>query len=129
MKVKLIAPCGMNCRLCMAYQRDKNKCNGCNSDKKAAHCQSCIVRNCTANKTSSLGLCSDKCIKFPCKRLKAVDKRYSTKYRMSMIENLLFIQENGIDAFLENEEKRWTCSKCGNIVCVHYKVCKKCSNE
>jgi predicted RNA-binding Zn-ribbon protein involved in translation (DUF1610 family) len=45
------------------------------------------------------------------------------------MENLVFIQENGIDAFLENEEKRWNCPKCGNIVSVHYDVCKKCKNE
>jgi len=25
---EFIAPCGMNCRLCMAYQRDKNQCKG-----------------------------------------------------------------------------------------------------
>ena len=23
------APCGMNCGICMAYLRKKNKCNGC----------------------------------------------------------------------------------------------------
>ena len=25
----LIAPCGMNCNICMAYLREKNKCPGC----------------------------------------------------------------------------------------------------
>jgi hypothetical protein len=25
----LIAPCGMNCGVCMAYLREKNKCPGC----------------------------------------------------------------------------------------------------
>jgi len=29
---ELIAPCGMNCALCMAYQRQKNHFNGCNLD-------------------------------------------------------------------------------------------------
>jgi len=29
MSTVLIAPCGMNCRLCMAYQRDKKQCKGC----------------------------------------------------------------------------------------------------
>ena len=27
--VKLIAPCGMNCRLCWGYVREKNSCPGC----------------------------------------------------------------------------------------------------
>lgn len=28
-KISLIAPCGMNCSICMAYLREKNKCPGC----------------------------------------------------------------------------------------------------
>jgi len=40
------------------------------------------------------------CNNFPCKRLKALDKRYRMKYHMSMIDNLNFIKENGLEAFL-----------------------------
>ena len=32
MKTTLIAPCGMNCRLCLAYIRDKKACPGCLGD-------------------------------------------------------------------------------------------------
>ena len=36
-----------------------------------------------------------------------------------MIENLTFIEENGIEAFLEKEEAKWRCSKCGGTICCH----------
>jgi len=29
MKLKLIAPCGMNCSLCYSYIRPQNKCSDC----------------------------------------------------------------------------------------------------
>ena len=32
MKKNLIAPCGMNCGICMAFLRPTNKCPGCRSD-------------------------------------------------------------------------------------------------
>ena len=81
MRSELIAPCGMNCRLCMAFQRKKNKCIGCNSDDctKPAYCLHCIIKNCVTIQNSSSGLCYE-CDKFPCRRLKQLDKRYRTKY-------------------------------------------------
>jgi hypothetical protein len=33
-KYQLIAFCGMNCTLCMAYLRDKNRCPGCRTDQR-----------------------------------------------------------------------------------------------
>jgi hypothetical protein len=38
---------------------------------------------------------------------------------MSMIENLENIKQNGMKEFLKNEEARWACIECGNIVSVH----------
>lgn len=127
MKEALIAPCGMNCRLCMAYQREKNHCRGCRSDCCIAYKTTggCIIKNCPVIQNNKSGFCYE-CVKFPCKRLKQLDKRYRTKYHMSMIENLVTIKEQGVEAFLQSEEKRWTCCVCGSIVCVHKEACLKC---
>jgi hypothetical protein len=48
-----------------------------------------------------------------------LDKRYRTKYGMSMIENLEFIDKKGIRKFLKNEEGKWT--RKGKTLCVHNK--------
>jgi hypothetical protein len=39
-KITLIAPCGMDCAICMAFLREKNRCNGCYApDRKCSlHC-------------------------------------------------------------------------------------------
>jgi len=67
------------------------------------------------------------CEEFPCKRLKTLDKRYRTKYHLSMIENLEFIKEKGMDRFLEKEEKRWRCPSCGEVICCHNGLCLNCN--
>ncbi len=103
----LIAPCGMNCGLCLAYLREKNRCPGCRAEDAGRlhpHCARCRIRNCP-DRTGEY--CYD-CAGYPCARLKQLDKRY-TKYRMSMLDNLHAIQERGIGEFIEQENSRWTC--------------------
>jgi hypothetical protein len=127
MKAELIAPCGMNCRLCIAYQREKRQCKGCHGDdaSKSPSCLKCIIRNCPTIQENTSGFCYE-CETFPCRRLKQLDLRYRTKYHMSMLENLAAIERYGMDRFLRQEEKRWACSECGCIVSVHRNTCPRC---
>ena len=116
MEEKLIAPCGMNCGLCISYLAMKNDIN--KKGFKRKYCPGCITRgkHCIFMKDQCdlLGkgqvrfcfLCAD----FPCKRLKNLDKRYRTKYHMSMIDNLIYIKENGMDRFIENEKRKMELS-------------------
>lgn len=59
-------------------------------------------------------------------RLRQLDKRYRAKYGMSMTENLLRIQEIGVEAFVADEKPRWTCPECGSLLCVHLPHCGVC---
>jgi hypothetical protein len=126
----LIAPCGMNCGICMAYLRNKNVCRGCRDldGSERNSCVNCIIRNCEFIKRSESKFCYD-CEKFPCKRLKQLDKRYRTKYHMSMIENLDNIKTIGLEKFVRNEYKRWLCKDCGGTICVHRGYCLKCKQN
>lgn len=113
-KASLIAPCGMNCALCIAYIREKNQCPGCRTSGKDFHAK-CIIKNCKMG----LRFCSSRCKLYPCKRLKSLDKRYRTRYGMSMIENLENIKKNGTRKFIKQEKKKWM--KTGKVFCVHRK--------
>ena len=127
MKKELVAPCGMNCGICKYYYRRKNTCPGCRGpdDNKSNFCIRCIIKNCDELKKNNSEFCCD-CSKIPCKRLKNLDKRYRTKYHMSMLENLKCIKEQGMDIFLEKETKKWTCPQCGGIVTCHGGLCLQC---
>jgi len=126
----LIAPCGMNCGTCIGYLREKNRCPGCRiySADKAISIQRCIIPKCVHLVSTTSKFCYD-CEKYPCRRLKQLDKRYSTKYRTSFIENLKMIKEEGIDNFLVFESKRRTCSYCGSVLSVHREFCLICAKN
>lgn len=123
----LIAPCGMDCGICLGYLREKNRCYGCRqfSEHKPGYCRKCIIINCELLSKTDSKFCYD-CEKYPCRRLKQLDKRYRTNYNMSMLENLELIKNIGLDGFVEKENKRWVCPSCGAVLCVHRDFCLKC---
>ncbi|MFC1784529.1 DUF3795 domain-containing protein [Candidatus Neomarinimicrobiota bacterium] len=123
----LIAPCGMNCGICLGFLRDKNKCPGCRNmgKNKPGYCRKCIIKNCALLAKTDSNFCYE-CSKYPCTRLKQLDKRYRTNYNMSMIENFDNIQKLGLDEFLILEQKRWACTKCDGTICVHRGYCLNC---
>jgi hypothetical protein len=126
----MIAPCGMNCALCIGYQREKNRCGGCVPGHASTpnYVRKCTIRYCDNLKEAKQPYCFD-CKTFPCKRLKQLDKRYRTKYGMSMLDNLERIRESGIRKFVRDEKERWTCRQCSGIVSVHRKDCLFCGAE
>jgi hypothetical protein len=111
----------------MAYLREKTKCPGCRGEEahKPPTRKNCLIKNYETVKNNKSGFCFE-CPEYPCKRLIRLDKRYRTKYGMSMIDNLEFIKGKGLAAFIEKEKERWKCSKCGGIVCVHRGYCLEC---
>lgn len=123
----LIAPCGMNCALCIGHLRAKNKCAGCNTNSscKPNYCVNCIIVHCAERAETESGFCYE-CHSFPCKRMKTLDTRYRKNYGMSMIENLGTIQSVGLENFIALEVERWKCSKCGSLFCVHRDKCLTC---
>jgi hypothetical protein len=128
---EMIAPCGMNCGLCIGHMREKRKCPGCREMDayESSYGRKCIIRSCQILKINNLKFCSDICEKYPCLRLKNLDKRYKTRYGMSMIENLGNIERLGIEKFIESEQSRWKCSECGELLCVHRNSCLNCGTN
>jgi hypothetical protein len=108
MKTELIAPCGMNCAICLSYfgylmngKKRKMKCTGCNlSGKSCAH----LKKYCKKLTKKEIEYCYQ-CNDFPCNQLQYLDKRYRERFNMSMIDNLVYIQENGMKKFLQQQEK------------------------
>jgi Protein of unknown function (DUF3795) len=131
-KADLVAPCGMNCGICSGYlaaTHDIKKqgirmtyCRGCRPRNK--NC-AFLKKRCRLLSEGGVNFCSG-CPDFPCDPLTSIDKRYRERYRMSMIENLAFIRDHGIDAFLKKEEEKWRCPGCGGTICCHNGICFDC---
>ena len=98
---ELMAPCGMNCALCSAYQAYANRmkprqvkmtqCIGCRPrGKQCAY----IKRVCENLREGKITYCYE-CAIFPCNHLKHLDERYRRDYSYSMIETLHDIKSRG----------------------------------
>jgi len=128
----LIAPCGMNCRICLGYfgyttsgKKRKMKCIGCKPrDKSCAF----LKKYCKKLSKKEVDYCYE-CPDFPCTHLKKIDKLYRERYNMSMIENLEYIRDKGIDNFLNQQEKKYKCPECGGVICVHNGICYSCGKQ
>jgi len=123
-----IAPCGMNCGLCIGHLREERPCGGCfktDDIHKPKVCRSCVIVNCDYLAKTPSGFCYD-CEKYPCTRLKNLDKRYRTNYGMSMMENLMYIKNFGLEKFLIKEEEKWKCPVCNAGLSVHRNYCLEC---
>jgi len=112
---EMVAACGLFCGACYARLKRKTVCPGCRSltvdlSKSMARCRMkfCGQRNGR--------FCFD-CAVFPCDALKHLDKRYRTRYNLSPIANLVFIQDHGLEAFLQQQRGTWLAD--GGIICMH----------
>jgi len=129
---ELIAPCGMNCGVSSGYLASKYDvrskgirmpyCTGCRPrDKKCAF----LKKRCNLLLGGQVQYCYE-CKDYPCENLNKIDKRYRTLFRMSMIENLKYIRAKGVRQFLLQEEERWKCPECGEVICCHNGICFNC---
>ena len=126
---ELVAPCGMNCNLCIGYfgytmtgDKRKKPCAGCRTSEKIC---AFLKKQCNTLSNNSIKYCFE-CKVFPCENLKKIDKKYRTKYNTSLIENLKFIKDNGINKFLEKQKEKFLCPKCNGYICMHDNKCYNC---
>ncbi|MCW4005908.1 MAG: DUF3795 domain-containing protein [Candidatus Bathyarchaeota archaeon] len=130
---ELIAPCGMNCGLCVRYlpyacglskeQAKRGQCVGCRARGK--NC-AFIKRNCKKVGTQQIQFCYE-CDEMPCEKLKRLDKGYQKRYSMSMIANLTTIRDKGMQEFLKKQQAKYRCPNCGGTICIHNQKCYSCN--
>jgi catechol 2,3-dioxygenase-like lactoylglutathione lyase family enzyme len=128
----LIAACGMNCRICIGYfgytvsgKKRKMKCIGCRPRDKSCAFLKKYCKKLTKKEVDYCYECSD----FPCPYLEKLDKLYRERYNMSMIENLEFICDKGMNSFLTHQQKKYRCPECGGVICVHNGGCYSCETS
>lgn len=130
---EMIAPCGLDCSLCKRALAETNPCPGCNGpdENKPEFCsEKCGIILCRKRKENGYDYC-DKCPDYPCEDVTEKETRYTSKYPLceSPKKNLRNIRKLGMEAFLEEERRQWTCGECGHIVSVHTGICSGCGKK
>ena len=125
---EMIAPCGVNCLACNAHLSGKPPCPGCRAPVEKItrkSCRECLIKKCANEKSKKW--CFE-CARFPCDLLKKLDKRYSKKYDVYIIESASGARLNLPD-FLKLQKELFTCESCNGVINQHHKLCSECGQE
>ena len=101
---------GLSAKTGYQFSVDDVRCDGCLVNGRLdLWCRKCQIRVCEKLQ-SSKERCSD-CVEFPCTQL--TDFRDDgMNHHSEITDNLEQIKKNGVDVWVEYEEKRWTCPEC-----------------
>ncbi len=127
---EMIAPCGLNCAICRRAVVKENPCKGCHGPEESMYefcLNRCLIRRCGKLRELGSDFC-DVCPSYPCEDVLEKETRYTKEYPLveSPMGNIAYIREHGMEAFLRNEQEKWTCGVCGAVICVHSGVCSGC---
>ena len=145
-KRELLSPCGLYCGVCRIYIAHKNKdlefkkeilptlnyfgaksvddiaCTGCKSDGVLfPFCQKCSIKDCTnEKKIEGCYQCND----FPCKILTNWPDLLDKKVILRSVPAWRVL---GTEKWIKEEEKRYLCPNCGELLFHGAKKCRKCN--
>ena len=127
-EARMIAPCGVNCLACSAYLDSKKPCPGCRAPIEEAtrkSCRNCVKKRCAFER--NLQWCFE-CSRFPCSRIKSLDRRYRENYDIDLIQNGAEARRD-MDAFLLAQKERFLCKSCGGVINQHHQRCSECGRN
>jgi len=138
-KNEYLSPCGMYCSVCSVQAAIKNNdqelkakltsvfgtspenivCEGCMSEKTFQFAMACPVRACTQKK-NLIGC--HQCDDFPCNNIKNFPIEAA---RNNILKSIPRWKELGTERWVAEQEKHFSCSKCGTLL---HRYADKCSN-
>lgn len=99
---------------------DDMRCQGCHSDQQSWFCKHCAIRECTHEKRySGCHVCDE----FPCAIISMMPLAAEKKLILRAVAEW---RELGTDAFLQQEEKRYSCPSCHQILSRGATECSHC---
>ena len=148
---KLVSICGLYCGTCpqyLAYQENdaeqlakisrergipvkEVRCDGCLSDRVISFCVECRhgFRQCAKEK--KVTWCFE-CVDFPCQRLRDFTNIHivdGISHHAHVIDDLQYMKEQGIEAWVEKQEKAGRCPQCGKRLYWFTRVCPNCQTR
>jgi len=148
---KLAAPCGLYCGACSIragaergdtqflelaaagiaqylghpVKAEDLNCEGCLADVLAIQCRECTIRDCAVSK--GFTRCAE-CGDFPCPTITAFNND-GMAHHGEVLENIRREREIGIDAWLEEQARRWRCPRCGRPTDWYAAQCYECGSK
>ena len=108
---------------------DQMQCSGCKTEDVFVNCGKCPIRPCARAK--GVEFCHE-CAGYPCMMhtlLQAASGQMPVLRHVKAIEmNQKYIREHGPDAWLHDQEEKWTCPNCGRQFSWYTDLCAQCGH-
>ncbi len=146
-----LSPCGLYCGVCAVHyaSRDDNQkfkerlvsvykgklpdsenltaddihCEGCLSDNPFEYCRQCAIKDCTREKGyQGCHQCDD----FPCR---LIDEFPMPVGKKVILRAIPYWRAHGAEKFVRDEEARYVCPECGNMLFRGAKRCNQCKTS
>ena len=101
------------------------RCFGCKTKTNAVFCLKCEIKQCAEKK--KVDFCFE-CDEYPCTQLVAFRKDDSPHHSV-VLKNLGIIRQKGIQKWLKEQKRRWSCSDCETKFSWYDRACNKCGSR
>jgi len=98
-------------------------CDGCKSEVITQCCVNCKIRACAVER--GYETCVE-CAECPCGHFEPFKKGDFYPLYVLMMNNLKTTKRTGLDAWLKERKKRWSCADCGTPFWWYQKTCDDC---
>lgn len=121
-------------KLPFSARKAEIKCYGCKTDTVFAGCSKCVIRKCAMNR-NGIETCLD-CNSYPCWRVKItaiVKKVLNLEKKLPHLRaiktNLEVIRNNGMQIWMEEQNRKWQCPHCGKRLSWYRASCIDCNSN
>ena len=132
---EILGYCGLYCPGCGAYQATATgagveykpgsftTCRGCNSAEVSIWCSDCEIKNCARKR--GLRYCLE-CEEFPCEKARGFMDDPEYPYHKDVPELMTRLREVGLEAWADEQSRKWVCRSCGSDFDWFMKSCPGC---
>jgi hypothetical protein len=100
-------------------------CYGCKAKVIAGICADCVMRLCAQDR--GFDFCVE-CDDYPCGSVQTFQRDRFPHHTLITL-NLEAIRDRGVDAWLEEQKKRWSCPACGTAFTWYEEECQECRGK
>ena len=108
----------------MGWSVEDAYCDGCRAERRTPYCHACTFRTCAAER--GLDFCGE-CSDFPCEQLGEFQRE--RPHRAELYGDLDRITEAGVEAWMTEVRRRYTCPECATLNSAYDLKCRKCGHE
>ena len=109
---------------------DQMHCSGCKTEDVFVNCAKCPIRPCA--RARGIEFCHQ-CSDYPCQMHTFIQAAATQvpilRHVKAIARNQAYIREHGLNAWLQDQEEKWSCPHCGSPFSWYADSCHQCGQD